>query len=224
MSTIHSELAAKQTTHVAKTTSYGGGLRRSRSRTKPRIPALERKSRCSCHTSKDHTSFMVTSVTKKKFRAFYSRIPIMELKFALWKDDRAPIPMSLLFTSMSSILIGIAFATHKGHVGSGSTRIDDGFYTLLSDTLIQLCSIYILLLPILRGQEPRIKRVWFCFSVLCSIFCSIASCIVYAFSWHASALLRFAGSLASMNAALLLVQSIDKGNTPRESEDVSEEA
>ena len=47
---------------------------------------------------------------------------------------------------------------------------------------------------------------------------SIISCSVYAFSWHASAILRFGGTLASMIASLLLVQSIDKGNAAKESE------
>ena len=40
---------------------------------------------------------------------------------------------------------------------------------------------------------------------------------MYAFSWHASALLRFGGTLASMIAALLLVQGIDKGDRAKES-------
>ena len=51
---------------------------------------------------------------------------------------------------------------------------------------------------------------------------SIISCSVYAFSWHASALLRFGGTLASMIASLLLVQSIDKGTAANESEGAKE--
>ena len=45
---------------------------------------------------------------------------------------------------------------------------------------------------------------------------SVIACIVYAFSWHASAVLSFGGTLASMIAALLPVQGIDKGNTSKE--------
>ena len=47
---------------------------------------------------------------------------------------------------------------------------------------------------------------------------SVISRIVYAFSWHASAVFGFGGTLASLIAALLLVYGIDKGVTAKESE------
>ncbi|MDI1489099.1 MAG: hypothetical protein OHK93_008377 [Ramalina farinacea] len=164
---------------------------------------------------KDHTPTEAVLLLSKALRTAFRQIPFADLRDALWKDERAPVSLSLIFTSISSVLIGVALAVHDGW---DRPRIDDGFFTLLSDTIIQLFSLYVLLLPFLRGQEPHLRGVWFCLSIGASIIFSIISCSVYAFSWHASAILRFGGTLATMIASLLLVQSIDKGNAAKESE------
>lgn len=65
------------------------------------------------------------------------------------------------------------------------------------------------------------RGLWFSLSIGLSVVLSVISCIVYVFSWHASAILEFGGTLASMIATLLLVQGIDKGATAKESEPVS---
>ena len=140
--------------------------------------------------SKDHTPIEAMLVLVKALNAAFRQIPFSD---ALWKDDRAPVSMSLIFTSISSVLIGFALAKHSSW---DEPRFDDGFFTLLSDTVIQLFSLYVLLLPFLRGQEPHLRGVWFCLSIMLSVVFSIVAC-VYGFSWRASAVLKFAGILST---------------------------
>lgn len=197
------------------------GLRRRRPDIPAQVPSSGGGVQRLARDSKDHTPVEAMFLLTKALKVAFQQIPFLELRDALWKDDRAPVSMSLIFTSSSSVLVGVALATHNRFKWS-SARIDDGFFTLLSETIIQLFSLYVLLLPFLRGQEPHLRGVWFCLSIGLSIIFSVVSCIVYAFSWHASAVLSFGGTLASMITSLLVVQSIDKGNKPeKESDDTN---
>ena len=152
--------------------------------------------------SRDHTLLEAVVQLNKALKGAFT-----QLKDALWKDNRAPVSLSLISTSISSVFVGIALVKHRQWP---RPRIDDGFFALLANTLIQLFSLYVLLLPFLRGQQPHLRGLWFCLSIGTSIVFSIIACIVYIFSWHASTILNFGSSLASMITALLLVQSIDK--------------
>lgn len=169
----------------------------------------------------DHTPIEAMFLLTKAINVAFRQIPFADLRDALWKDPRAPTPFSLIFIAISSVLIGVAVASHNHFSCNYGRSVDDGFFTLLSSTITQLFSLYILLLPLLRGQEPHMRSLWFCLSIGLSVVLSVISCIVYVFSWHASTILEFGGTLASMIAALLLVQGIDKGATAKESEPVS---
>lgn len=83
--------------------------------------------------SKDHTPIEAVLLLVKALNAAFRQIPFSELRDALWKDDRAPVSMSLIFISISSVLIGVALAKHNSW---DEPRFDDGFFTLLSDTVI----------------------------------------------------------------------------------------
>lgn len=110
--------------------------------------------------------------------------------------------------AISSLFIGIAVTRYR-YRGWG---VDDGFWTLLAQTILQLFSLYVLLLPFVRDQEPRIRGFWFGLSIGASVVLSVVSLIVYVFSWQASAIVSFFATLSSSMAALLLVDGIDKAS------------
>ncbi|KAG8525568.1 uncharacterized protein KY384_009212 [Bacidia gigantensis] len=112
-----------------------------------------------------------------------------ELKEALWRDERASVAWSMILTSTSSILLGVAFSKHYRDSHPG---LDSDFYILLSDTILQLFSLYILMIPFLRGYEPAIRGTWFGLSIALSVALSVACCIVHPYQWHASEVIRFA--------------------------------
>lgn len=122
----------------------------------------------------------------------------------------------LIFTSVSSVLVGVAPITQ--HPSSySSPRIDSGMITNLAQALVHLFSLYLLLLPFLRDQEVHSRGFWICLSIGTSVGIQIVLCIVLAFSWHASASLVFRGTSASMIVALLVVQGLAEGNTAKDS-------
>ena len=180
-------------------------LRRRRPDTQTRDPSPRSIPQSPVEDTKDHTPTEALLLLTRALNAAFHQIPFSELREALWAAERAPVALSLIVTSISSVLIGVAITMHSSFDYS---HIDEDFFTLLSDTILQLFSLYILLLPFLRGQEPHIRGIWFCLSIGVSVVFSVVSCIVYAFSWHATAILRFGGTLASMIAALLLVQGL----------------
>lgn len=171
--------------------------------------------------SQDHTPVEAMLLLAKALNAAFHQIPFSAIRNALWEDERAPMSLSLVFTSMSSVLVGVAFVEYRR---TGGPSTNEGFFTLLSDTLLQLFSLYLLLLPFLRGQEPHIRSVWFRLSIGSCAISSVLSCIVYPFSWLAAAILKFGGTLASTISAFLLVQGIDKGHAARGTENPVENA
>jgi hypothetical protein len=112
-----------------------------------------------------------------------------------------------LILTLSAGLIAVSTTRSR----SSNWRLDDGFFTCSSAACLQLFSLYLLILPILRKRALEIPKGWFVLSVGLSTLSAIASVIVYPYSWEASGILGFLANVAATIATVQLIEGTDAG-------------
>jgi hypothetical protein len=112
----------------------------------------------------------------------------------------------------------LILALSAGLIAVSTTRsrslnwdLDDGFFTCSSAACLQLFSLYLLILPILRKRALEIPKHWFVLSISLSTLSAIVSVIVYPFSWQASGILGFFANVAATIATVQLIEGTDAG-------------
>ncbi|KAF1963430.1 hypothetical protein CC80DRAFT_486822 [Byssothecium circinans] len=115
-------------------------------------------------------------------------------------------------------LFPLILALSAGLIAVSTTRsrslnwhLDDGFFTCSSAACLQLFSLYLLILPILRKRALEVPKVWFVLSIGLSTLSAIVSVIVYPYSWEASGILGFFANVAATIATVQLIEGTDAG-------------
>ncbi|OCK77182.1 hypothetical protein K432DRAFT_428190 [Lepidopterella palustris CBS 459.81] len=115
-------------------------------------------------------------------------------------------------------LFPLILALSAGLIAVSTTRsrslnwhLDDGFFTCSSAACLQLFSLYLLILPILRKRALEIPKDWFVLSIGLSTLSAIVSVIVYPYSWEASGILGFFANVAATIATVQLIEGTDAG-------------
>ncbi|KAF1998523.1 hypothetical protein P154DRAFT_603037 [Amniculicola lignicola CBS 123094] len=115
-----------------------------------------------------------------------------------------------LFPLILALSAGLtAVATTRSR--SSSWSLDDGFFTCSSAACLQLFSLYLLILPILRKRALEIPKDWFVLSIGLSTLSAIVSVIVYPYSWEAGGILGFFANVAATIATVQLIEGTDAG-------------
>ena len=111
------------------------------------------------------------------------------------------------FAAASALCIGFAVANTRPD-GCAQTVLDDGFYTALSQVLLQLFSLYCIVVPLVRSQAVPAYRSWFWFSLALSAVSGVGSVISYPYSWKVSTTLGFASGMTQTIATIQLVEGL----------------
>jgi len=127
-------------------------------------------------------------------------------------DKTAALFLFATILVISACLIGVSFTRTR----TTTWLLDDGFFSCSSAACLQLFSLYLLLLPILRRRVLEISKVWFVLSILLSTFSAIISVIVYPYSWQASSILGFFSNVAAAIATVQLIEGTDAGMKAKE--------
>lgn len=139
-------------------------------------------------------------VTSRKGRSLYVLLDRITHKTAVL--FHFPVVLAL-----SASLIGISITRTR----TSTWLLDDGFFTCSSAACLQLFSLYLLILPVLRRRALDIPKGWFVLSILLSFLCSVISVTVYPYSWQASGVLSFFANVAAAIATVQLVEGTDAG-------------
>jgi curved DNA-binding protein CbpA len=85
---------------------------------------------------------------------------------------------------------------------------DSNHYSLLSQSIIAVCSLYYLMVPYLRGDEDLPVRALFYICWTMSLASAITAPLIYAREWSKSVWAGFAGALAQVAATAFLFEHI----------------
>jgi asparagine N-glycosylation enzyme membrane subunit Stt3 len=120
--------------------------------------------------------------------------------------------LTLIFTACSGLMLGLAISQSRPPAcvpNSTSLSSDDGFWSLLSQLLLQLLSLYSTVIPLLRDGTLPVRRIWFSAAVSVSAIMNILALVLYAFSWKGSELLGYISGVSALVAGVHLAGMIE---------------
>jgi hypothetical protein len=127
--------------------------------------------------------------------------------FAL--DQSSLWAMSILFTALSGVMMGFALVqTRPPACIPRASDYDDGFWVLLSQLCLQLLSLYVTVVPLLRNYNFPVRRFWFGIAVGTSLIMEVLSLALYGVSWKVSAISTYVAAVASLITDALLTGAI----------------
>ena len=91
-----------------------------------------------------------------------------------------------------------------------ATLGDDGFWGYMSQMMIQLCSLYFVIIPALRDHHFQRYRAWFYVCVFFSTSTTIAATFVYVFHTGVAGVLTLLSEFFGVLATLELTLGADK--------------
>ncbi|KAH7175373.1 hypothetical protein EDB81DRAFT_3042 [Dactylonectria macrodidyma] len=127
--------------------------------------------------------------------------------------------VSLTLAAVSGIFIGIAVSKHRAAVcrSTPDTLLsDDGFWTLLSQLVLNSLTIYCSVIPLLRDGDLSVRKAYFFGTAGISVAMSGLALVLYGFSWEVSTLFSYVASVAALMTGVQLAGGIaDTRNLPQ---------
>ncbi|KAH8803432.1 hypothetical protein F5884DRAFT_903973 [Xylogone sp. PMI_703] len=93
---------------------------------------------------------------------------------------------------------------------------DSNYYSLLSQSIIAVCSLYYLMVPYLRGEEQLPVRALFYICWTLSLAGTITAPLIYAREWTKSVWAGYSGALAQVAATAFLFEHVGRERKERE--------
>jgi len=119
---------------------------------------------------------------------------------------------TVLFTTSFFLLLSLGF-TMRAYFESRPPNcasipaFDDNFYSTLAGMVVSVCSIYLIVVPLLRSHFLfHGYKIWYRMCLCLSILASIASSTAYPYSWRASVVLTSVSSLSQLIGTLQLIE------------------
>lgn len=145
-------------------------------------------------------SFFRIQSRTRTHSAFDSDYPQARAIASFFADTTTLWSLSILLIAASGITIGLSvIQTRPAPCVPAAGLFDDGFWALVSQTCIQLLSLYYAVIPILRDRKFPIRPPLFCLALLLSTITGILAPIIYACvgNWQTTSLLSYGSALAS---------------------------
>ena len=129
---------------------------------------------------------------------------------------------TVLFTTTSLLIISACFTLRALFTprSSGCTSIpafDDNFFSNLSQLFTNLCSLYLIIVPLLRHRSLCVGyKFWYRFCLTLSLLTAGATPVVYPYSWKVSLVLGLVSGLLQVIGSVQLVEcfqdAVDAGD------------
>jgi hypothetical protein len=108
-------------------------------------------------------------------------------------------------------LVAIPIIHAQAEVSSDRQNLDSNFYSIFSQTMLSLLTIYLTILPPLRNRSLNLRyRSWFWLRLLFSAVASIVSLAVYVSQPSVSLVFAYGAGFAQVVSTLLLVECVEK--------------
>lgn len=120
--------------------------------------------------------------------------------------------LSLTLTALSGVMVSISVSQNRptAYIPSvHSLRGDVSFWVQLSQLCLQLLSIYCTLVPLLRDGDFPVRKLRSSASIGVAIIMGILTPGLYVFSWKASSVAGYIGSVAAVIALVQLVGGME---------------
>jgi hypothetical protein len=119
--------------------------------------------------------------------------------------------LTLCVVGTSAALIAVAIIHAQTEVIQQKTPLDSNFYSMFSQAMLSLLTIYLTILPPLRSKELNLRyRSWFWLCLFFSALANITSLGVYVSQPTVSVVFGYGASFAQVVSTLLLVECVEK--------------
>ncbi|KAI9771754.1 MAG: hypothetical protein M1839_002719 [Geoglossum umbratile] len=148
----------------------------------------------------------VLLVGQSCFHQNYSSLSIAQSNATL-------IALTSLITLIAAMLESRAFSLSVSQKGLSPGKISDpDFYATLQNSIMQLLSLYVTVLPALRHQEARRSYRWWTWILAVGSFaCAAAAAVCYIYAATVAPLIGFLGSALQAFIVLQLIWILDDG-------------
>ena len=119
--------------------------------------------------------------------------------------------LALICTSISGLLIGLSITQSRPPTCNPQAgSFDDGFWTQMSQVVLQLLSLYCTVVPLMRDRHLPVRPFWFCTALVVSAVTAVLEPVVYGFSWRANALVGYVSEVAALVASAQLAGGVQQ--------------
>jgi hypothetical protein len=119
-------------------------------------------------------------------------------------------PATVFVLSISCLAIGLILSSLALYVSLTQVTCADSsnanLFNNLGQNILLLFSLYVLIIPFLRGARLRNEKIWFLVSLTISKVAGLLSVVVFHWKYPISTFLGFLANAAQIIATLLLVQ------------------
>jgi hypothetical protein len=119
--------------------------------------------------------------------------------------------MTLFLVVISAALMTVSIIQAQQEISHAKEPLDSNFYSLFSQAMLSLLTIYFTILPPLRSRSLNLRyKSWFWICLLFSAVASILSLAVYVSQPSVSLVFGYAAGFAQVVSTLLLVECVEK--------------
>jgi hypothetical protein len=131
------------------------------------------------------------------------------LDFLIHRSTVLCLTLCVVGTSVAFIAVSIIYA--QTEVVQQKSPLDSNFYSMFSQAMLSLLTVYLTILPPLRSRSLNLRyRSWFWLCLMFSAIASIVSLAVYVSQPSLSSIFAYGAGFAQVVSTLLLVECIEK--------------